>query len=86
MIKVREVNAIIDEAIAAMSVFDLGRLQDLERRITNLRGASLQGTPEGAEVLTSKKFVFGSILASTKAGLDVLAHLHGGETRNHWVL
>jgi hypothetical protein len=74
---------VLDETIQALSLFDLNRLQALEKRASNLADSDA-GCSGNSVDLMDKKRLLKIVLQSCEANLKALNHLHRRNTRDQW--
>jgi hypothetical protein len=77
---------ILDEAIAALSDFDLTKLLALEQRIAAVSQGNVGYERDGIGLILSKKRQLEILLQNCQTNLDVLTRLHARSLRNQWAL
>jgi hypothetical protein len=74
---------VLDETIQALSLFDLNRLQALEKRVSALADSGPKCNGKSADLM-DKKRLLKIILQSCEANLQALNRLHRRNTRDQW--
>lgn len=80
----QSVTAILDEAIHALTVLDLNRLEELEMRVTSMARAGVLLQSSDQKKVSEKKRLLGMLLENCKSNLDALNRLHAKNTREQW--
>lgn len=75
---------ILDEAILALTVLDLDRLEELESRVATMANSGSLGSPVEQSRASEKKRLLGMLLENCKANLDALNRLHAKNTGAQW--
>jgi hypothetical protein len=75
---------ILDEAIQALTVLDVDRLQSLEKRVSEMERFDLALSAANLRALLEKKRLLGLILQNCESNLDTLNRLHQRNMRNRW--
>jgi hypothetical protein len=75
---------ILDEAIMALSDFNLAKLLALEQRIAAVSQGNVEYERDGIGLILSKKRQLEILLQNCQTNLDVLTHLHVRNLRNQW--
>lgn len=84
------VTEVLDEAIQALTVLDLNKLERLEERVTSLvessDGCRIGGINEGDGIsaILAKKRLLAMILQNCRSNLDALNRLHSRNTGGLW--
>lgn len=86
MILEREIGALLDETVAALSLLDMDRLEELETRASQLTLTGKVWHLDALSELRPKLALLGEVLRSTEANLGVLRRLPVSERRPTWEL
>jgi hypothetical protein len=78
------VTEVLDEAIQALTVLDLNKLERLEERVASLAASSDAYRGDGLNTILSKKRLLAMILQNCRSNLNALNRLHGRNTRDQW--
>ena len=84
MIIGREIGALLDETMAALSLLDMDRLEELETRALQLPVTGRVWRLDALDELRPKLALLGEVLRATEANLGVLRRLPGNERRPAW--
>lgn len=80
----QSVTAVLDEAIQALTVLDLDKLQHLEEQVTVLANSGSVGLNGLTETILSKKRLLAMLLQNCRSNLDALNRLHSRNTGDQW--
>jgi hypothetical protein len=80
----REVVDVLDETIQALTLLDLDRLQNLEKRMAALAESSVPCDSDQASSILAKNRLLGVLLQNCALNLDALSRLHGRNMRDQW--
>lgn len=80
----QSVTEVLDEAIHALTVLDLNKLERLEERVAALSRSNTACRSEDAGAILEKKRLLAMILQNCRSNLDALNRLHGRNTRGQW--
>jgi hypothetical protein len=76
------ITEVLDEAIRALTLLDLNKLEHLERRIDEIAAvANPSGNPG---TILDKKHLFAMILENCRSNLNALHRLHRSNTGDQW--
>jgi hypothetical protein len=75
---------ILDEAIMALSDFNLAKLLALEQRIAAVSQCNVEYERDGIGLILSKKRQLEILLQNCQTNLDVLTRLHARNLRTQW--
>lgn len=75
------ITEVLDEAIRALTVLDLNKLEHLEQRIAEITAVDRSNNPD---TITAKKHLFAMILQNCRSNLNALHRLHGRNTGDQW--
>ncbi len=75
---------LLDETIQAFTVFDVERLQLLERKMNTLAKGDLLCDEKSIRRMQEKRRLLGLMLQSCAVNLDALHRLHDRNTREPW--
>jgi hypothetical protein len=75
---------ILDEAIRALSDFDLSKLLVLERQAAALAETEVRYESGNIGLIRLKRRELEILLRNTRTNLDALTRLHARNTRNQW--
>lgn len=78
------VTEILDEAIRALTILDLGKLEELEMRVTLMANAGRLRSFEDIGKLSEKKRLLGMLLENCKSNIDALQRLHAKNMGGQW--
>jgi hypothetical protein len=78
------VTEVLDEAIQALTVLDLDKLERLEERVASLVASNDVCRSDGLNTILAKKRLLAMILQNCRSNLNVLNRLHGRNTRDQW--
>lgn len=78
------ISEVLDEAIEALTVLDLNRLQALEKRVSAMTKSDVGFSEGNLNSLLAKKRLLGLILQSCESNLDALNRLHQRSRRDRW--
>lgn len=78
------VTEVLDEAIQALTVLDLNKLERLEERIASLAASSEACRGAGLNGILAKRRLLAMILENCRSNLNALNRLHGRNTRDQW--
>lgn len=78
------VTEVLDEAIQALTILDLNKLESLEERIAALAASSNAGRSDNIDAILAKKRLLALILQNCRSNLNALNRLHGRNTRDQW--
>ncbi len=71
----------LDEAVAALTAFDVARLETVEQRMRTMTTARFAGVRESLPEISGKHALLGQLLAATAANLKVLVSVMHLEPR-----
>lgn len=83
----QDVTEILDEAIRALTVLDLNRLEELETRISLMANAGMlrsSASPADIGKVSEKKRLLGMLLEHCRSNLDALQRLHAKNMEGQW--
>ncbi len=86
MIIEQAIGTLLDETIAALSVLDTYRLEELETRVSELTASRMVWSVEALDKLQPKLILLGEVMRLTEANLGVLRRLPLNERRRAWAL
>ena len=75
---------ILDEAIRALTVLDLDKLEDLETRVTSMASAGRLDSCADRGGASEKRRLLEMLLEHCKSNLDALNRLHSRNARGQW--
>jgi hypothetical protein len=75
---------ILEETAAALSTWDLEKLNALEQRIVLLAGSNTTFARDGISVALQRKRQLEILLKNCQINLDALNRLHARNMRNQW--
>jgi hypothetical protein len=78
------VTEVLDEAIQALTVLDLNKLERLEERIASLAASREACRGAGLNGILAKRRLLAMILENCRSNLNALNRLHGRNTRDQW--
>lgn len=78
------VTEILDEAIRALTVLDLNRLEELETRVVAMTNDKTLRSFADSSRLHEKKHLLGLLLENCRTNLDALERLHAKNTERQW--
>lgn len=84
MIVDREIGALLDETMAALSLLDMDRLEELETRAIQLPVTGSVWRLGALDELRPKLALLGEVLRATEANLGVLRRLPSDDRRPAW--
>ena len=78
------VTEILDEAIRALTVLDLNKLEELEARVSFMADEGALRSFADSGKLREKKRLLGMLLENCRSNLDALERLHAKNMERQW--
>ena len=84
MSSAQTITEVLDEAIRALTLLDLNKLEHLEHRVDEITAAASVNPNDNLGTILAKKHLFAMILQNCRANLNALHRLHGSNTGDQW--
>ena len=78
------ITEVLGEAIRALTLLDLNKLEHLEHRVAEITAAASVNPNDNLATILAKKHLFAMIVQNCRSNLNALHRLHGSNTGGTW--